>query len=609
MLKFKKKTSHAKTQGRKENETLFFAPSRLGVRFPPGHTRLQVAIMILLTTLLLPGPASKAREAGDATRFTDITTQAGISFRHISSPEKKYIVESMSGGVALFDYDNDGYVDIYFVNSLTLDLLKSGGKTRSALYHYNGDGTFTDVTEKAGVGDVGWGMGVAVGDYNNDGFDDLYVTCLGDNHLFKNNGNGAFTDITKRAGVNDPRWSTGAAFVDYDADGHLDLFVSNYVDFDINHLPEFGQGRLCQYKGIPVQCGPRGLRGAGDTLYHNNGDGTFTDVSARAGVSDPGGYYGLGVICSDFDGDGWTDIYVANDATPNFLYHNNGNGTFKEIGFTSGTSVSENGTEQASMGVTLADYDHDGRFDIFATNFSEEYNVLYRGAGTDDFNDASYQAQVAEVSLPYVGWGTKFFDYDNDGWVDLFVANGHVYPQVENAKIATEYRQRKLLHHNNRDGTFSEVAASHGEALMEKRVSRGAAFGDIDNDGDVDIIVNDLDGPPQLLRNDGGNANNSVEIKTVGVKSNRDGTGARVKIVSGNLTQIDEVRSGASYLSHNDLRLHFGLERRTKIDLLEVRWPSGVVDKITGVGVNRLLVFKEGQGVIEQKGFKSAARR
>jgi hypothetical protein len=594
MLKFKKKTSHARTQRRKEKSFVFFAPLRPGVRFPPGHTRLQVAMMILLTTLLLPGPASKAREAGDATRFTDITTQAGITFRHISSPEKKYIVESMSGGVALFDYDNDGYVDIYFVNSLTLDLLKSGGKTRSALYHNNGDGTFTDVADKAGVGDVGWGMGVAVGDYNNDGFDDLYVTCLGDNHLFRNNGNGTFTDTTKRAGVNDPRWSTGAAFVDYDADGQLDLFVSNYVDFDVNHLPEFGQGRLCQYKGIPVQCGPRGLRGAGDTLYHNNGDGTFTDVSARAGVSDPGGYYGLGVICSDFDGDGRTDIYVANDATPNFLYHNNGNGTFKEIGFTSGTSVSENGSEQASMGVTIADYDHDGRFDIFATNFSEEYNVLYRGAGAGDFNDASYQAQVAEVSLPYVGWGTKFFDYDNDGWVDLFVANGHVYPQVENAKIATEYRQRKLLHHNNRDGTFSEVAASHGEALMEKRVSRGAAFGDIDNDGDVDIVVN---------------ANNSVEIKTVGVKSNRDGAGARVKIVSGDLTQMDEVRSGASYLSHNDLRLHFGLERRTKIDLLEVRWPSGVVDKITGLGVNRLLVLKEGQGVVEQQDFKTAARR
>jgi hypothetical protein len=565
--------------------------------------------MILLTTLLLPGPASKAHEAGDAARFTDITKQAGISFRHISSPEKKYIVESMSGGVALFDYDNDGYVDIYFVNSLTLDLLKSGGKTRSALYRNNGDGTFADVTDKAGVGDVGWGMGAAVGDYNNDGFDDLYVTCLGDNHLFRNNGNGTFTDITKRAGVNDPRWSTGAAFLDYDADGYLDLFVSNYVDFDVNHLPEFGQGRLCQYKGIPVQCGPRGLRGAGDTLYHNNGDGTFTDVSVKAGVSDPGGYYGLGVVCSDFDGDGRTDIYVANDATPNFLYHNNGNGTFKEIGFTSGTSVSENGSEQASMGVTLADYDHDGRFDIFATNFSEEYNVLYRGAGADNFNDASYQAQVAQVSLPYVGWGTKFFDYDNDGWVDLFVANGHVYPQVENAKIATEYRQRKLLHHNNRDGTFSEVAGSHGEALMEKRVSRGAAFGDIDNDGDVDIVVNDLDGPPQLLRNDGGNANNSVEIKTVGVRSNRDGTGARVKIVSGDLTQIDEVRSGASYLSHNDLRLHFGLEGRTKIDLIEVRWPSGVLDKITGLGVNKLLVLKEGQGVVEQKGFKSAARR
>jgi hypothetical protein len=551
--------------------------------------------------LLLPFRFQGGQPA--AIRFTDITEQAGINFKHISTPEKRYIVESMSGGVALIDYDNDGYPDIYFVNSLTVDLVKSGGKTKSALYHNNGDGTFTDVTDRAGVGDIGWGMGAAVGDYDNDGNDDLYVTCVGPNHLLRNNGNGTFTDVTPKAGVGDARWSAGAAFVDYDNDGNLDLFVANYIAFDFNNLPEFGKGRQCQYKGIAVQCGPRGLPGVGDSLYHNNGDGTFTDVSKKAGVSDPNGYYGMGVIASDFDEDGWVDIFVANDSTPNFLYHNNGDGTFKEIGFSSGTAVNENGSEQGCMGVTVSDYDHDGRLDLFVTNFDDDYNILYHNDGRNSFNDVSYAAKVAAVSLPYVGWGTKFFDYDNDGWVDLFIANGHVYPQLQN------FRQRNFVHHNLRNGTFAEVGEQLGAPFLEKRAGRGAAFGDIDNDGDTDIVINNLDGAPQLLRNDGGNANNSVLIKTVGVKSNRDGIGARVKVVAGDLTQKDEVRSGASYISHNDLRLSFGLEKRAKIDLIEIRWPSGVVDKITNASVNKILTIKEGNGLIEQKDFKSVSRR
>ena len=556
-----------------------------------------------LVILLFSAPAWKIDGQGIEVRFTDITEKVGINFKHVSSPEKKYIVESMSGGVALFDYDNDGYLDLYLVNSLTVDMVKSKEKTRSLLYHNNGDGTFTDLTDKAGVGDIGWGMGVAIGDYNNDGFADIYVTCLGPNHLLKNNGNGTFTDVTQTANVSDPRWSTGAAFVDYDNDGKLDLFVSNYVDFDVNNLPEFGKGRTCQFKGIPVQCGPRGLKGAGDTLYHNNGDGTFTDVSKKAGVSDLDGYYGLGVICSDFDGDGLVDIFVANDSTPNFLYHNNGDGTFKEVGFSSGTAVNENGSEQGSMGVTLGDYDHDERLDLFITNFDDDYNTLYHNDGKGSFTDVSYAAKVAAVSLPYVGWGTEFFDYDNDGWVDLLVVNGHVYPQLPT------YRQRNFVHHNNRDGTFAEVGAQLGAPFAEKRTGRGAAFGDIDNDGDVDVVINNLDGPPQVLRNDGGNANNSILIKTIGVKSNRDGIGARVKIVSGDLTQIDEVFSGGSYLSQSDLRLPFGLEKRTKIDLIEVDWPSGTVDKVANIGVNKIVTFKEGQGIVEQKEFKKVAQR
>ncbi|MDX6574709.1 MAG: enediyne biosynthesis protein [Blastocatellia bacterium] len=561
-----------------------------------------VPALILSVVLFLSVPAWMVAGQGLNVRFTDIAEKSGVKFKHVSSPEKKYIVESMSGGVALFDYDGDGYLDVYLVNSLTVDMVKAKQKTRSLLYHNNGDGTFTDVTDKAGVGDIGWGMGVTIGDYNNDGFDDIYVTCLGPNHLLKNNGNGTFTDVTRKAGVGDPRWSTGAAFVDYDNDGKLDLFVSNYVDFDVNNLPEFGQGRTCQFKGIPVQCGPRGLKGAGDSLYHNNGDGTFTDVSKKAGVSDPDGYYGLGVICSDFDGDGLVDIYVANDSTPNFLYHNNGDGTFKDIGFPSGTAVNENGSEQGSMGVTLGDYDHDGRLDLFITNFDDDYNTLYHNDGKGSFTDVSYAAKVAAVSLPYVGWGTKFFDYDNDGWVDLLVVNGHVYPQLPT------YRQRNLVHRNNRDGTFTEVGEQLGVPFTEKRTGRGAAFGDLDNDGDVDVVINNLDGETQVLQNDGGNTNNSILIKTIGVKSNRDGIGARVKIVSGDLTQVDEVHSGGSYLSQSDLRLHFGLEKRTKVDLIEVHWPSGAVDRVSDAGVNKILVIKEGQGVVEQKDFKHGAQ-
>ncbi len=569
----------------------------------PSLTLRTIGLLTALIVLPLFSPKGSTANQPANVRFTDVTEQAGIAFKHVSTPEKRYIVESMSGGVALIDYDSDGYPDIYFVNSLTVDLVKSKGKTKSALYRNRGDGTFSDVTEKAGVGDIGWGMGAAVGDYNNDGFQDLYVTCVGPNHLLKNNGDGTFTDVTEKAGVGDPRWSAGASFVDYDRDGLLDLFVANYVSFDFNNLPEFGKDKTCQFKGVAVQCGPRGMRGDGDSLYRNNGDGTFTDVTKKAGVSDPNGYYGMGVISSDFDEDGHIDIFVANDSTPNFLYHNNGDGTFKEIGFLSGTALNENGAAQGCMGVTVADYNHDGKLDLFVTNFDDDYNTLYRNDGRNSFTDVSYAARVAAVSLPYVGWGTKFFDYDSDGWVDLFIANGHVYPQIKS------FHQRNFVHRNLRDGTFTEVAEQLGAPFMEKRAARGVAFGDIDLDGDVDVVINNLDGGAQVLRNDGGNANNSVLIKTIGVKSNRDGVGARVKVVSGDLVQKDEVRSGDSYISQSDLKLHFGLEKRTKIDLIEIRWPSGTVDKITGAKTNRVLTIKEGVGLVEQKDYKIAPRR
>jgi len=559
--------------------------------------RLRKYLLVSLVLLALVTHFQIVQTQSASVRFTDITSSSAITFKHVASPEKKYIVESMSGGVALFDYDNDGDLDLYLINSLTVDLVKSKGKTKSDLYRNDGNGKFTDVSVIAGVNDIGWGMGVAVGDYNNDGFEDLYITCLGPNHLLKNNGNGTFMDVTDKAGVADPRWSTAASFVDYDRDGDLDLFIANYVDFDLGNLPNFGEGKSCQYKSIPVQCGPRGLKGAGDSLYRNNGDGTFTDVSKEAGVADENGFYGLGVIASDFDGDGLTDIFVANDSTPNFHYRNLGNGRFKEVGFLVGDAVNENGSEQGSMGVTVGDYDHDGSLDLFVTNFADEYNTLYHNNGRGSFTDLSFAARVAAVSLPYVGWGTKFFDYDNDGWVDLFVANGHVYPQLPG------YRQRRLLHKNNHDGTFSDTSEQFGTLLTEPRVSRGVAFGDIDNDGDIDLVVADLDGPPQVLRNDGGNMNNAILIKTIGVKSNRSGIGARVKVVSGNLVEIDEVRSGDSYLSQSDLRLHFGLEDRKQVDLIEVRWPSGIVDKVVNVEANKIVAIKEGAGKVSEKDF------
>ncbi|HLI34705.1 MAG TPA: CRTAC1 family protein [Terriglobia bacterium] len=540
------------------------------------------------------------RKSHSLVHFTDITETAGIKFRHNSAPEKRYIVESMSGGVALFDYDNDGYLDIYFTDALTVSTAGNPESSPSALYHNNGDGTFTDVTEGSGLAYPGWAMGVTAADFDGDGYQDLYVTCLGSNRLYHNNGDGTFTDVTAKAGVNDPRWSTGAAFGDYDRDGALDLFVANYVDFKLSDLPRFGEGKFCQYHGIPVQCGPQGLPGAGDSLFHNNGDGTFTNVSVKAGVSDPSGRYGLGVAWTDIDQDGWPDLYVANDAGPNFLYRNNRDGTFSEIGLVAGVALGGDGQEQGSMGIGIGDYLHTGLPALFVTNFVDQYDTLYRHDSPLFFTDVSLQAGITRYMGPFVSWGTAFFDYDNDGWPDLLVVNGHVYPQVDQTNLDTKYAQRMLLFHNERDGTFSEMAAECGDALTVPRVSRGAAFGDIDNDGDIDVVVENLDGSPTLLRNDGDNLNNWVTLKLRGRGMNRDAIGARVKAVAGNLVQWDEVRSGGSYLSASDLRLHYGLGECRSVDLLEVHWPSGRIEMVRNPPVNHFLTIEEGQGLIEQ---------
>ena len=527
----------------------------------------------------------------DRVVFTDITRASGVTFKHAFSPEKKYILESMSGGVALFDFDNDGWLDIYFVNAPTV---AQPAGARSELWRNNGDGTFTDVTDKAGVGLPGWGMGAVVGDYNNDGWEDLYVTCFGANRLYRNNGDGTFTEVAAKAGVADPRWSTGAAFGDYDNDGKLDLFVANYIDLKLDALPEFGKGKHCQFQGMPVLCGPQGMKGAGDSLFRNNGDGTFTDTSNQAGVADKEGLLGLGVVWCDFNEDGDIDLYVANDTGANYLYQNKGNRTFSEIGLMSGVALSEDGKGQSSMGVAIGDYDHRGRWNIFVTNFSDEYNAFYRHEKGFSFTDVSYATRTARVSSPYVGWGCGFFDYDNDGWLDLFAVNGHIYPQLATAKLKIAYAQPKLLYHNNRNGTFAEIGAEAGPAMNEPSVSRGAAFGDLDNDGDLDVVINNIDGAPTILRNDGGNRNNFLVLELIGGKSNRDAYGARVKVVAGDLVQINEKRSGGSYLSQNDTRLHFGLEQRAKVDAVEVRWPSGVTQKFTNLSANSFIRIKEG---------------
>ena len=545
-------------------------------------------------------PGAKTATCGNliVPHLEDVTEKAGIRFRHVGAPEKRYIVESMSGGVMLIDYDRDGWPDVYFTNAPTFEMARKHQIVRGALYHNNHDGTFSDVTEKSGLANGAFAMGGAVGDFDNDGWPDLYITSLGGNHLYHNNADGTFTDVTAKAGVADGRWSTGAAFGDYDGDGYLDLMVTNYIDFDLNHPPSFGKSPTCTYRGLDVQCGPRGLKGAGDSLFHNNGNGTFTNVSKEAGVDDPSGYYGLSVIWADFNNTGRPDIYVANDSTPNYLYRNDGKGKFTDISYESGTAVSEDGLEQGSMGIAVGDYLHNGRPSLYITNFADEYNTLYRNDGNWDFHDVSYQAGVALPTLPWVKWGTAFIDINNDGWLDLIAVNGHVYPQIENLPAAAHYHEPANLLLNQTDGTFCDASDQAGSALAQPRVSRGLAVGDLFNDGQMDIVIGDLDGSPALLRNGGIAGRHWVGFELAGTKSNRLAIGAKLKLVAGGMTQTDEIHSGGSYLSQNDLRVHFGLGNATSIDVLEVRWPSGAIDTVKSLAADGHYAILEGTGIV-----------
>lgn len=533
--------------------------------------------------------------------FVNVAREAGLRAKttYGSENRNKYLLETTGCGAAFFDYDGDGWLDIFLVNGTRFEAKWTGvAAPVSRLYKNNRDGTFTDVTAAAGIARTGWGSGCCVGDFDNDGHDDLFVTYWGDCSLWKNLGNGKFVDVAAKAGVTTrtktglQRHNTGCAFVDYNKDGHLDLFVANYIDFDPKTapLPESGP---CKYKGILVACGPPGLKGGKNILFRNNGDGTFTDVSEAAGILKTEGTYGLGVIVSDFDNDGWPDIYVANDSTSSALYKNNHDGTFSEIAIEAGVAFSADGKPQAGMGVGVADFDGDGNFDIVKTNFAGDTSSLYRGTGGGLFEDRTFQSGLGRITR-FLGWGAAFADIDNDGWPDIVLCNGHVYPEVGETAAESGYRQRKVAYRNLRNGRFEEITEQLGPGMTEKVTGRGMAVGDFDNDGDLDLLVNCINDVPQLLRCDSAGKNNWLKVKTVGVKSNRTGIGARVYCAAGGRRQMDEVRSGGSYLSQSDLRVHFGLGESGTADV-EVHWPSGTVDKLRAVKANQVITVVEGK--------------
>jgi enediyne biosynthesis protein E4 len=537
--------------------------------------------------------------------FADITKQAGLEkFLHRSgTPDKKTILETMGSGVALLDYDDDGWLDIYLLNGSTMDALHGKESApRAMLLHNNHDGTFTDVTEKAGVANERWGFGVAVGDYDNDGWPDIYVANYGKNRLYHNNHDGTFTDLAEKAGVALGGWSTGPTWGDYDHDGLLDLFVPGYVKFDAEHPPIAGQGKIpenfCQFRGINVMCGPRGLPGEADHLFHNNGDGTFKDVSVKAGVADPNHYYGLASVFVDVDDDGWVDLAVANDSVPSYLYHNKHDGTFEDVSYASGFALSGEGRDQASMGIAVGDYNRDGKVDLFVTTFSDDYKTLFRNDGEGSFTDVSYRAGLAGPTIPFLSWGTGFLDFDNDGLPDLFISSGHVYPEVDKQDWGTTWAERPQLFRNLDGARFAEVPPATGSGLADVISGRGAAFGDLFNDGHIDVVINCIDSKPALLRNVVKNTNHWITLKLIGgPKSPRDAIGAKVFVTAGRARQRVDIFSGGSYGSSSDPRAHFGLGTAEKIDKIEIHWPSGAKETVTVPSVDRIFVVEEGKGV------------
>ncbi|MGB8473121.1 MAG: CRTAC1 family protein [Candidatus Acidiferrum sp.] len=567
----------------------------------PQLVRAQSVPVPLPPSAKLPAPKIHRSGFSPVPKFRDIAQARGLTVSHISTGEKRYIVESMSGGVGLFDCDDDGRLDIVIVNGSTVDRYLKGGDRMVTLYHQEPGGSFKDLTTQAGLTRRGWGMGLAVADYDNDGKLDLFVTGYGGNVLYHNLGGCKFEDVTEKAGVRGGGFSTGAAWGDYDRDSNVDLFVSRYVHMDLRHMPEPGSNKFCRYKGLLVQCGPWGLPGESDLLYHNRGDGTFEEISQKAGVHDQIGYYGLGVQWSDYDNDGWPDLLVANDSVPNYLYHNNHNDTFSEVGMLSGVSLSGDGTQLGNMGVDFGDYDHSGRFSLFITTFQEQPKALWRNLGANGFEDLSWPSGVGRPSYSDVCWGTSFFDMDNDGWLDLLIACGHVYPQIDTLPEGPRYRQPIFLERNNRDGTFDEVSKEAGLADLPLHSRRGAAFGDIFNTGNVDVVLLNVGKPPSLLLNINADGNHRVLFKLVGTKSNRAAIGARVTIHAGGVRQIAEVRGGGSYLSQNDLRLHFGLGKSTKIDSLEIRWPSGKLETLHNVPADAIYTIVESSGIHDTK--------